>query len=78
MLFDFLVKAATRFSLRDKRSFEISEVEITGVNCIKNISEDTQEMPNHEAQTSRGTKKKKKKKKEEMRNKPGQTKWCHI
>ena len=34
MLLDFHVKAGTRFSLRDKRLFEISEVEITRVNCI--------------------------------------------
>ena len=32
MLLDFHV--GTRFSLRDKRLFEISEVEIAGVNCI--------------------------------------------
>ena len=30
----FMFLAGTRFSLRDKRLFEISEVEITGVNCI--------------------------------------------
>ena len=34
MLLDFHVKAGTRFSLRDKRLFEISEVEITRVNCM--------------------------------------------
>ena len=34
MLLDFHVKAGTRFSLRDKRLFEISEVEITRVNSI--------------------------------------------
>ena len=34
LLLDFHVKAGTRFSLRDKRLFEISEVEITRVNCI--------------------------------------------
>ena len=34
MLLDFHVKVGTRFSLRDKRLFEISEVEITRVNCI--------------------------------------------
>ena len=32
---DFHVKAGTRSSLRDKRLFEISEVEITRVNCIR-------------------------------------------
>ena len=34
LLLDFHVKAGTRFSLRDKRLFEISEVEITRVNCL--------------------------------------------
>ena len=34
MLLDFHVKAGTRFSLRDKRLFEISEFEITRVDCI--------------------------------------------
>ena len=36
-LLDFHVKAGTRYSLRDKRLFEISEVEITRVNCILKI-----------------------------------------
>ena len=31
---DFCVKTRTRFSLRDKRLFEIIEVEITRVDCI--------------------------------------------
>ena len=34
MLLDVHVSAGTRFSLRDKRLFEINEFEITGVNCI--------------------------------------------
>ena len=34
LLLDFHVKAGIRFSLRDKRLFEISEFEITRVNCI--------------------------------------------
>ena len=34
---DFHVKTGTRFSLRDKRFFEISEVEITRVNCTWNF-----------------------------------------
>ena len=34
LLLDFNVKTGTRFSLRDKRLFEISEVEITKVHCI--------------------------------------------
>ena len=38
MLLDFHVKAATRFSLRNKRLFEISYFEITGVNCISILS----------------------------------------
>ena len=33
MLLDFYVKTGIRFSLRDKRLFEITEVEITRVNC---------------------------------------------
>ena len=35
-LLDFHVYAGTRISLRDKRLFEISEFEITRVNCICN------------------------------------------
>ena len=31
---DFYVKTGIRFSLRDKRLFEITEVEITRVDCI--------------------------------------------
>ena len=31
---DFFVKTGIRFSLRDKRLFEITEVEITRVDCI--------------------------------------------
>ena len=34
MLLDFNVYAGNRFSLRDKRLFEISEVGIARVNCI--------------------------------------------
>ena len=34
LILDFCVKTRTRFSLRDKRLFEITEVEITRVNCI--------------------------------------------
>ena len=34
LLLDFHVKTGTRISIRDKRSFEISEVEIMRVNCI--------------------------------------------
>ena len=34
LLLDFHVKTWTRFSLRDKRLFEISEVEITRVDCL--------------------------------------------
>ena len=33
LLLDFHVQAGTIFSLRDKRLFEISEFEITRVNC---------------------------------------------
>ena len=35
LLLDFYVKTETTFSLREKRLFEISEVEITRVNCRK-------------------------------------------
>ena len=34
LLIDFHDKTGTRFSLRDKRLFEISDVEITRGNCI--------------------------------------------
>ena len=37
LMLDFYVKTGIRFSLRDKRLFEITEVEITRVDCIKNI-----------------------------------------
>ena len=33
LILDFCVKTRTRFSLRDKRLFEIIEVEITRVDC---------------------------------------------
>ena len=33
LLLDFHVKTGTRFSARDKRLFEITEVEITRVDC---------------------------------------------
>ena len=35
LLFDFCVKTRTRFSLQDKRLFEITEVEIMRVDCNK-------------------------------------------
>ena len=34
LMLDFSVKTSIRFSLRDKRLFEINEVEITRVDCI--------------------------------------------
>ena len=34
LILDFCVKTRTRFSLRDKLLFEITEVEITRVDCI--------------------------------------------
>ena len=37
LLLDVRVSAGTRFSLRDKRLFEISEFEITRVNCIDKL-----------------------------------------
>ena len=37
LMLDFYVKTGIRFSLRDKRIFEITEVEITRVDCISKI-----------------------------------------
>ena len=34
LMLDFYAKTRSRFSLRDKRLFEITEVEITRVDCI--------------------------------------------
>ena len=34
LMLDFYVITGIRFSLRDKRLFEITEVEITRVNCV--------------------------------------------
>ena len=34
LILDFYIKTRIRFSLRDKRLFEIIEVEITRVDCI--------------------------------------------
>ena len=34
LLLDFHVKAGTRFLLREKQLFKISEVEITRINCM--------------------------------------------
>ena len=36
LMLDFYVKTGIRFSLRDKRLFEITEVEITRVDCTCN------------------------------------------
>ena len=38
LMLDFYVKTGIRFSLRDKRLFEITEVEITRVDCISYFS----------------------------------------
>ena len=38
LLLDFCVKTRIKFSLRDKQLFEITEVEITRVDCITNVS----------------------------------------
>ena len=35
LMLDFYFKTGIRFSLRDKRLFEITEVEITRVTCIR-------------------------------------------
>ena len=37
LMLDFYVKTGIRFSFRDKRLFEITEVEITRVDCIFNF-----------------------------------------
>ena len=39
LILDFCVKTRSRFSLRDKRLFEIIEVEITRVDCINFLNE---------------------------------------
>ena len=38
LMLDFYVKTGIRLSLRDKRLFEITEVEITRLNCTVNVS----------------------------------------
>ena len=38
LMLDFYVKIGIRFSLRDKRLFEITEVEITWVDCVNSMS----------------------------------------
>ena len=38
LMLDFYVKTGIRFSLRDKGLFEITEIEITRVDCIINLS----------------------------------------
>ena len=38
LMLDFDVKTGIRFSLRDKRLFEITEVEITRVDCIYKVN----------------------------------------
>ena len=40
LILDFYDKTGIRFSLRDKRLFEITEVEITKVDCVKYASQD--------------------------------------
>ena len=39
LMLDFYVKTGIRYSLRDKRLFEITEVEITRVDCIFLVKE---------------------------------------
>ena len=43
LMLDFYLKTGIRFFLRDKRLFEITEAEITRVDCICNNQE---QMPN--------------------------------
>ena len=38
LMLDFYVKTGIRFSLRDKLLFEITEVEITRVDCIMSVN----------------------------------------
>ena len=38
LLLDLHVKTGTRFSFRDKRLFEISDVEITRVDCMSKLA----------------------------------------
>ena len=38
LMLDFYVKTRIRFSLRDKQLFEITEVEITRVDCILQLA----------------------------------------
>ena len=47
LLLDFHVYAGTRFSLRDKRLFEISQVEIMGVNCNLDTLKQSTMICNH-------------------------------
>ena len=42
LILDFCIKTRTRFPLRDKRLFEITEVEITRVDCIFHLANDNQ------------------------------------
>ena len=39
LMLDFYVKTGIRFSLRDERLFELTEVEITRVDCIFSLKE---------------------------------------
>ena len=44
LMLDFYVKTRIRFSLRDKRLFEITKVEITRVDCIFNADNADMEL----------------------------------
>ena len=37
LMLDFYVKIRIRFSLRDKRLFEVTEIEITRVDCMNTL-----------------------------------------
>ena len=43
-MLDFYVKTGIRFSLRDKRLFEITEVEITRVDCTRTNNRSAQDV----------------------------------
>ena len=50
LMLDFCVKTGIRFSLRDKRIFEITEVEITRVDCMLLFQFDNQHTNKYTAQ----------------------------
>ena len=47
LMLDFYVKTGIKFSLRDKRLFEITEVEITRVDCIDIVVNNKNSFKHH-------------------------------